>query len=78
MLLGNKLHMNRIIDHVRADVILHNFMICEPFEDEWIAADKGVDDLEPEATATRSNEPDNHQRKELLYYLSEVEETAIN
>jgi DDE superfamily endonuclease len=78
MLLGNRLHMNRIIDHVRAAVILHNFMIGEPFEEEWIAADEGVDDLEPERTGTRSNEPDNRRRKELLYYLSEVQETAIN
>jgi DDE superfamily endonuclease len=78
MLLGNKLHMSRIIDHVRGAVILHNFMIGEPFEDEWIAGDKGVDDLEPEATATRSNQPDNRRRKELLFYLSEIQETAIN
>jgi DDE superfamily endonuclease len=77
MLLGNKAHMARIIDHVRGAVILHNFMIGQPFEEDWIDTDECIDDLEPEAAATRSN-PDNRRRSELLYYLSEMEETNIN
>jgi DDE superfamily endonuclease len=78
MVLGNKLHMKRIIDHVRAAVILHNFMIGQPFEEEWIALNEGEDDLDPEAAATMSNDPDNRRRHELLFYLSELEETTIN
>jgi DDE superfamily endonuclease len=78
MLIGNKTHMARIIDHVRGAIILHNFMIGQPFEEEWIATDEGIDDLEPEANITMSNDPDSRRRSELLYYLSELEETAIN
>jgi DDE superfamily endonuclease len=78
MLLGNKVHMARIIDHVRGAVILHNFMIGQPFDDEWIDSNEGIDDLEPEAAATMSNDPDNRRRSELMYYLSELQETTIN
>jgi DDE superfamily endonuclease len=78
MLLGNKLRMNRIIDHVRGTVILHNILLGQPFEDKWIAPNEGDDDLEPEATSTRSNEPDNCRCQELMFYLSELQETTIN
>jgi DDE superfamily endonuclease len=78
MLIGNKLHMSRIIDHVRAAVVLHNFMISQPYEDDWIDSDEGVDDLEPEGTLLMSNDPDSRRRSELMFYLSELEETTIN
>ena len=77
MLIGNKLHMKRVIDHVRGTVILHNFMIGEPYEEEWLVHE-GDDDLDPEGSSVSSNEPDNRRRQELLYYLSELEETPIN
>jgi DDE superfamily endonuclease len=78
MLLGNKEHMARIIDHVRGAVILHNFMIGQPYEDDWIDSEECIDDLPPEAGATMSNNPDSRRRRELFYYLSELEETTIN
>ena len=76
--LGNRLHMKRLIDHVRGAVVLHNFLINEPVEASWVEVDPAVDDLEPEATSHRSNEPDCRRRKELLFCLSELPETAIN
>ena len=77
MLLGNKLHMDRIIKYVRGSVVLHNFLVSEPFDEDWINANEGMDDLDPESTMTTSNEPDYARRQELLYYLSELEETTI-
>ena len=76
MLLGNKLHMDRIIKYVRGSVVLHNFLVSEPFDEDWINANEGMDDLDPESTMTTSNEPDYARRQELLYYLSELEETT--
>jgi DDE superfamily endonuclease len=78
MLIGNRLHMSTIIDHVRGTVVLHNFMISQPYEEEWIDSDEGVDDLEPEGTPSMSNDPDSRRRSELMFYLSELEETTIN
>ena len=48
MLLGNKLHMDRIIKYVRGCIVLRNFLILEPFDEEWINVSKGMDDLDPE------------------------------
>lgn len=77
--LGNKHHMKRIIDYVRGAVVLHNFLIGQPFEDEWLndVQEEGEDDLEPEAGSS-SNKPNYRRRDELLYYLSELDETVIN
>jgi hypothetical protein len=57
ILLANKLHMDRILDHVRGAVILHNFLIKDPIEADWVEH-KGDDDLEPEVLKNKSNEPD--------------------
>ena len=79
MILGCKGHLKRIVDHVRGSVVLHNFLIADPIDTEWIeSGEEGADDLEPEGIANQSNKPDNKRREELLYYLSELEETAIN
>lgn len=78
LLIGNKLHMKRLIKHVRGAVVLHNFLIGEPVEDEWMDGTEGQDDLGPEPATIRSNEPDYKRRNDLLYYLSELEETTIN
>ena len=78
LLLGNKIHLTRIIDHVRGTVILHNFLLSEPVDPDWLNSDEGDNDLEPEVASTNSNQPDNRRRAELLYYLSELEETSIN
>jgi DDE superfamily endonuclease len=71
ILLGNKLHMDQIIDHVRGAVILHNFLLKDPIEAEWVEH-KGNDDLEPEALKNKLNDLDPQRRNELLYYLSEL------
>jgi DDE superfamily endonuclease len=78
MLIGNKAHMSKVIDHVRGSVILHNYMIDQPFDSDWIDDNEGKDDLEPEASSRLSNNPDNRRRNELMYYLSELQETTIN
>ena len=78
MKLGNKKHMDKIIMAVRGAVILHNFLIADPIEDEWVHQE-AQDDLEPEQPGTgTSNQPDYSRRQDLLYYLSELEETTIN
>ena len=77
--LGNRLHMQRIINYVRGSVILHNFLICEEVDAEWLTSDEGQDDLEPEATVnTATNTPDYTRRNELFYYQSELQEITIN
>ena len=78
MLLGNKLHMNKIIKYVQGCVVIHNYLVSEPVDSDWLLHEEGIDDLEPESAATTSNEPDYSRRQELLYYLSELEETTIN
>ena len=78
MQLGNKVHMDRIIRNVRGAVVLHNFLIDDPIESDWIQLEGG-DDLEPEGTTSnQSNEPDYKRRNDLFYYLSELPDTAIN
>ena len=80
--LGNRKHVHRIIDHVRAGVILHNMLINDDYEDEWLAEDDCLaDDLEQEEVLTGlggANTPDYTRRDELYYYLSELEDTPIN
>jgi DDE superfamily endonuclease len=79
MVLANKRHMDRIIDSVRGAVVLHNFLIEEPIEADWIDERDGNDDLEPErGSGGQSNQPNYKRRDELLYYLSELQETSIN
>ena len=77
MLIGNRLHMERIIAFVRGAVVLHNFLIDEPVEASWIDIDAD-DEAEPEPNRSSGNEPDYRRRQELLYYLSELPETTIN
>ena len=77
--IGNKKHMDRVIDLVRGSVILHNFLIKEPIDEDWINnSTDGNDDLDPEGTSSNSNQPDYRRRDDLLYYLSELQETSIN
>ena len=78
MQLGNKLDLQRIINHVRGTVILHNYLVGQPYDEEWIQSEGDDDDLEAEAVSNNSNQPDNRRRSELLFYLSELEETTIN
>lgn len=75
--LGNKFQMERIIRFVRGTVVLHNWLIDEPIDDDWIVRE-GDDDLDPQAPKKGKNEPNYQRRNELLYYLSELEETTIN
>jgi DDE superfamily endonuclease len=78
LMLGNKIHLTRIINHVRGNVVLHNFLVGDPVDPEWIVTDEGGDDLDPEPASSNSNQPDGQRRAELMYYLSELEETTIN
>ncbi len=78
LMLANAIHMRRIIKYVRGCVVLHNFLIRESAE--WLDNEVGGDiddDLEPERP-TRSNQANYTRRDELLYYLSELQETNIN
>ena len=65
--------------HVRGGVILHNYMLKEAVESEWLEEEEQrADDLQPEArNASRDNRADNTRRDELYYYLSELDETMI-
>ena len=78
--LGNKMHMRRIIDCVRGCVTLHNHLIGEPIEEQWLegAEQEGLDDLDPEPCSSDANDPDHCRRNELFHYLSELEETTTN
>ena len=81
--LASKNDMKRIIKHVRGAVILHNFLRRDEFGDDggdWLDltdTQEGGDDLEPEP-GMATNQADNRRRDELYYYLSELEDTAIN
>jgi DDE superfamily endonuclease len=81
LLLVTKEDMTRIIDYVRGSIVLHNFLLKsdEPDED-WLnlaAMNECEDDLDLEPS-TPSNMADYGRRDELYYYLSELEDTAIN
>jgi DDE superfamily endonuclease len=76
--IGGKQDMKRIVCYVRGTVILHNFLRTEGFnEEDWIQIVQEEDHLAPETGAT-SNKADYARRDELYYYLSELENTAIN
>ena len=56
-----------------------NYLIDEPIDEAWMEGGEGEDDLAPEPIMARnSNEPDYKRRNELLFYLSELEETPLN
>ena len=79
MEIGNKVQMDKVIAHVRGSVTLHNYLIDEPIDEAWMEGGEGEDDLAPEPIMARnSNEPDYKRRNELLFYLSELEETPLN
>lgn len=59
-------------------VILHDYLIKDLIDDEWIGDTEGEDDLEPESHLGASNQPDNRRRDEPLHHLSELEETTMN
>jgi DDE superfamily endonuclease len=67
MVLANKRHMDRIIDTVRGAVVLHNFLIEEPIEADWIDDVDNTDDLEPERLGGGSNQSEHKRKHELLY-----------
>ena len=43
LLIGNKMHLEHIIDCVRGTMALHNFPINEPAEASWVAQEECVD-----------------------------------
>ena len=80
MKLGNKQHMERLLDYIKGGVILHNFLIQDPVEEDWLdEIHEGEDDLAEEQTNNSSSDrADYSRRDELYFYLSELEETTIN
>jgi hypothetical protein len=71
--------MNRIINYVRGCVVLHNYLIDDEVDENWMEEGNDcLDDLAPETASTATNTPDYTRRDELYYYLSELDETAIN
>lgn len=77
MKLGNKLHLQRITKYVRVGVMLHNFLIEEPVNNQWIDNTQ-EDDLDPEAASGPGTQPNYQRRDELMFCLSELEDVAIN
>ena len=77
--LAGKSDMKRIIKYVRGVVVLHNFLIEDDIDDDWIESEDD-DDQENETIGIEmtSNTADNTRRNEIYYYLSELQETAIN
>ena len=80
MVIACKEDMQKVVDHVRGSVVLHNFLIDDPIDQDWVCGfEEGEDDLTPERVSpNQSNEPDYRRHQELLFYLSELEETTIN
>jgi DDE superfamily endonuclease len=77
--LGSKEDMDRIIDHVRGAVVLHNYLLTENEDDTWIEiVYEADDDLEEEFASIAHSEADYSRREELFFYLSELQETTIN
>jgi hypothetical protein len=80
MKLASREDMKRIIDHVRGNVVLHNYLLNDHTDNAWFddsIVEEGLDDLEPEPM-TATNAPDYARRQELFFYLSELEDTTIN
>ena len=75
--LAKKRHMKRMIKHVRGTVVLHNFSIKENinwgYQEEDDEEEQGT--LDQEQTDDEENDL---RRSEVLFYLSELEETNIN
>ena len=65
-------------------VCLHNFLTGEPIDKSWVENKNKEDDVLPsDRKFWDDDDPNRHaaddtRRKELFYYLSELEETAIN
>lgn len=78
MKFGNRKQLKRIIQYVRGAIVLHNFLINEPIDADWIRGeDDGLLAVEPENTT--DNDKGNYERREeLLFYLSELPDTNIN
>ena len=77
--LRGKSDMKRIIKHVRCAVVLHNFLIEDDIEDDWIESEED-DNQESETIGIEmtSNTADCTRRNEIYFFLSELQETAIN
>ena len=76
--LACKEDMQRIIDYVRGAVILHNYLLQEDINASWIEVGvEGEDDPDPEPSSA-TNELNYAHRDELFFYLSELDDTAIN
>ena len=77
--IGNKKHMDGVIDSVRGTVVLHNFLVGEDIDSTWIDNnDEGSDNLDPEKSSGPSNKPDHSGRSKLFFHLREPEETSLN
>jgi hypothetical protein len=78
MKISKKKHLKRIIKYVRGAVVLHNSMIGDPFEEEWIQDEQllEVDTLEEEATSIL-NIPVEDRRSALLAYFGELPDINI-
>ena len=76
--LGSKDDAQRVVNYVRGGVVLHNFLRNDEEEANWFIEREGEDDLEPEPVDRGSNTPDYRRREELLFCLSELEDTVIN
>lgn len=76
MKFGNKIHLKNIIKYVRGGVILHNYMLQEQVDEEWLEVDQG-DDLPPESSATTGHQANYTRRNEIFHYLSELQDTVI-
>lgn len=77
--IGNRHHMAHFIKCIRGAVVLHNFLIGEPVEEDWMDNnEEGDDDLQPETPDRPSNAPDYSRRDDVLYHFSELEDVPIN
>lgn len=75
--ISGKRSMNVTINYIRGAVTLHNYLIEDAVDSEWIQPEPVGNESE-ESVSANSNEPNYERRDELYYYLSEIPETAIN
>ena len=77
MTLGGRKDMQRILKYVRGCVILHNFLVDEDVDSEWIEVEIEEEEDRVQETQSSQNTADNTRRSELFFYLSELEDTNI-
>ena len=75
--LASRSDMRRIVNHVRGAVVLHNFSIKEDIMEDWIQPEEP--DLDDEESNRDSDgEANDKRRSDLLFCLSELEDSGIN